>query len=39
MKMHMKPSRGNNSESMKARIVILVRDTLSLPVLHNYEVS
>ena len=26
MKLHLKPSRGNNSESMKARVVILVRD-------------
>ena len=24
MKLHLKPSRGNNSESMKARVVILV---------------
>ena len=29
MKFHLKPSRGNNSENMKARVVILVRDTLS----------
>ena len=38
-KLHLKPSRGNNSESMKARVVILVRDTLSWPVLHTCEVS
>ena len=39
MKLHLKPSRGNNSESMKAnnsdsmkaRDVILVRDTSSWP--------
>ena len=28
-KLHLKPSRGNNSESRKARDVILVRDTSS----------
>ena len=39
MKLHLKPSRGNNSESMKARVVILVRDTSSWPVLHSCEVS
>ena len=38
-KLHLKPSRGNDSESMKARVVILVRDTSSWPVLHNCEVS
>ena len=38
-KLHMKQSRGNNSESMKARVVILVRNTLSWPVLHRCEVS
>ena len=38
-KLHLKPSRGNNSESMKARVVILIRDTLLWSVLHNYEVS
>ena len=27
MKLHLKPSRGNNSESMKAKIVILVCNT------------
>ena len=37
--MHLKQSRGNNSEGMKVRVVILVWDTLSWPVLHNYEVS
>ena len=37
--LHLKPSRGNNSESMKPRVVILVRDTSSWPVLHNCEVS
>ena len=26
--LHIKQSRGNNSESMKVRIVILIRDTL-----------
>ena len=39
MKLHLKSSRGNNSESMKARVVILLRDTLSWPVLHSCEVS
>ena len=38
-KLHLKSARGNNSESMKARVVILVRDTLSCPVLHNCEVA
>ena len=38
-KLHLKPSRGNNSERMKARVIILVRDTSSRPVLHNCEVS
>ena len=28
-KLHLKPSRGNNSESLKMRVVILVRDTSS----------
>ena len=37
--LHLKQSRGNNSESMKARVVILVNDTSSWPVLHNCEVS
>ena len=37
--LHLKPSGGNNSESMKARVVILVRDKSSWLVLHNYEVS
>ena len=36
--LHLKPSRGNNSESMKARVVIFVRDTSSWPVLHSCEV-
>ena len=35
-KLHLKQSRRNNSESMKARVAILVRDTSSKPVLHNY---
>ena len=39
MKLHLKQSRGNNSGSMKARVVILVYDTLSRLVLHNCEVS
>ena len=40
MKLNLK-SRGNNSESMKAGVVIFfVHDTSSLPVLHyDYEVS
>ena len=38
-KLHLKPSRGNNSASMKARVVILVCDISSWPVLHNCEVS
>ena len=37
-KLHLKPSRENNSENLEARVVILVRDTLSWPVLHNWEV-
>ena len=37
-KLHLKPSRGNNSERMKAGVVILVRDTSSWPVLHNCEI-
>ena len=28
-KLHLKPARGYNSESMKARVVIIVRDTSS----------
>ena len=39
MKLQLKQSSGNNSESIKGRVVILVRDTLSRPVLHNCEVS
>ena len=35
--MHLQLSRGNNSESMKVRVVILVRDTSSRPVLHNVK--
>ena len=27
-KLHLKPTRGNNSKSMKERVVILVHDTL-----------
>ena len=38
-KLHLKSSGGNNSKSLKARVVILVRDTLSWIVLHNCEVS
>ena len=38
-KLHLKCSRGNNLESMTAKVVILVRNTLSCPVLHNCEVS
>ena len=38
-KLHLKQSRGNNSEGTKARVFILVRDTLSWSVLHKYEVS
>ena len=37
-KLHLKPSKGNNSGSMKARVVILVRNEASWPVLHNCEV-
>ena len=32
-------TKGDNSKSKKARVVILVRDTLSGPVLHFYQVS
>ena len=39
MKLHLKQSRGNNSESMKAKVAILVRDTSPRPVLHNCKVS
>ena len=39
MKLHLKPSRGYNSENMKARVVILVRNTSSWPVLYNCAVS
>ena len=38
-KLQLKPSRGNNSESMTGRVVILVRDTSSWPVLQNCKVS
>ena len=38
-KLQLKWSRGNNSESMTARVAIIVCDTLSWPVLHNYKVS
>ena len=38
-KLHLKPSRRNNSKRMRARVVVLVRDTSSWPVLHNCEVS
>ena len=31
-------TKGNNSKSLKARVVILVHDTLSSPVLHFYQV-
>ena len=31
--------RGDSSKSKKAKAVVLVRDTLSLPVLHFYQVS
>ena len=34
-KLHLKQSRGNNSESMKARVVIPIHNTSSWPVLHN----
>ena len=37
--MHLKPSRGNNSESIKARVIILVHHTSLWPVSHNCEVS
>ena len=37
--MHKKRERGDNSKIIKARALIIVRDTLSLPVLHNCEVS
>ena len=39
MKLHLKQSRGNNSESMKVRVAILVHNTLSRPVLHICKVS
>ena len=38
-KLLLKSSRGNNSDSIKARVNILVRDTLSWPASHNCEVS
>ena len=37
--LHQKSTRGNNSESMKVRVVILVCDTSAWPVLPNCEVS
>ena len=39
MKLHLEPSRGNDSESMKVRAVILVPGILSRRVLNNCEVS
>ena len=39
MELFMKLSSGNSSESMKERVVVLVRETLSRSVLHNCEVS
>ena len=38
-KLHLKQSRGNNSESMKVRVAILVPDIVSRCVLHNCKVS
>ena len=38
-KLHLKPSKGNNSESINARVFILLCDTSSWPVLHSCEVS
>ena len=38
-KLHLKQSRGNNSKSKKARVVILVHDTSSWSGLNNCEVS
>ena len=35
MKLHLNPSRGNNSECMEVSVVILVCDTLSRSVSHN----
>ena len=32
-------TKGNNSKRMKDRVIILVRDASSLPVLHFYQVS
>ena len=32
-------TKGDNSESMKGRVVILVRDMSSGPVLHFYQIS
>ena len=32
-------TKGDNSKSKKARVVILVRDTSSQPILHFYQVS
>ena len=39
MKLHLQQSLGNNSESVKARVAILVTDTSSRCVLHNCKVS
>ena len=36
--LHLKQSSGNNSESIKARVVLLVRDTLSRPVLRTVKI-
>ena len=37
MKLHLKQSRGNNSESMKARVANLVCDTLSRPLRYTVK--
>ena len=39
IKLHLKQSRGNNSDSMKAKVAILVHDTSPRPVLDNCTVS
>ena len=38
-KLHLKQPRGNDSESMKARVIVLKRYTLSRHALHNCKVS
>ena len=38
-KSNLNTRKGDNSKSKKTRVVILIRDMSSLPVLHFYQVS